>query len=283
MSRLQGKVAIITGAASGMGASHTKAFLREGAHVVFTDVNKEAGEKFSTELNNENAIFVYQDVSMDEDWPPVVQATLRAFGRIDILVNNAGIGGHKHIVDMTADEYLRVIMIDQVSVFLGMKYVSRIMKEQGGGSIVNISSVSGFNGSIGGAGYTSAKFAVRGLTQTAALEFARDGIRVNSIHPGVIKTPPILKLPNIEKFIDTVPMNRPGEVSEVSEAVIFLASDAEPRETAGVTARPFLDLLEGCRAALSKHGDCDPFAEAPSCLMDESGHGSGHVRPTAPQ
>jgi 3alpha(or 20beta)-hydroxysteroid dehydrogenase len=232
MGRLQGKVAIITGAASGMGASHTKAFLREGAHVVFTDVNKEAGEKFSTELNNENAIFVYQDVSMDEDWPPVVQATLRAFGRIDILVNNAGIGGHKHIVDMTADEYLRVIMIDQVSVFLGMKYVSRIMKEQGGGSIVNISSVSGFNGSIGGAGYTSAKFAVRGLTQTAALEFARDGIRVNSIHPGVIKTPPILKLPNIEKFIDTVPMNRPGEVSEVSEAVIFLASDASSYCTA---------------------------------------------------
>lgn len=233
---LQDKIVIITGAAGGMGTSHVQRVLQEGAKVVLTDINKELGETFVTRLSSPSAVFLTHDVASEESWKSVVEQTVERFGRIDVLVNNAGIGGIKHIVDMSVEEYMRVIAIDQLSVFIGMKLVAPIMKKQGGGSIINISSVSGFNGSIGGAGYASAKFAVRGLTQTAALEFGPSNIRVNSIHPGIIATPLLGAAkdiqPLLEEFGKTVPLRRFGESREVSEAVLFLASDASSYLTA---------------------------------------------------
>ncbi|WP_083914022.1 SDR family NAD(P)-dependent oxidoreductase [Ilumatobacter nonamiensis] len=229
MGRLDGKVSIITGGAAGMGASHAQGFLNEGATVVLTDIDQDAGEQLVEELDNSRARFLHHDVASESGWQHVVDETMSSFGRVDVLVNNAGIGGIKHIVDMSVSEYMRVIEVDQLSIFISMQMVAPIMKDQGGGSIINISSVSGFNGSIGGAAYTSAKYAVRGLTQTAALEFGPYGIRVNSVHPGIIETTmfdhPKVR-PLLDEFGETLPMRRFGQAQEVTEAVLFLASDA---------------------------------------------------------
>ena len=190
MKRLEGKVAIITGAAQGMGASHARKFIEEGAKVVLTDLNKEKGDALSAELG-ENALFVSQNVTSAEDWEKVVLEAEKAFGKVDVLVNNAGITMAKSILQMTEEEYRRIVEINQVSVFLGMKTVVPAMQKAGGGSIVNISSM---NGLVAGAiGYTDTKFAVRGMTKAAAIECANYGIRVNSVHPGVIATPMVVQ------------------------------------------------------------------------------------------
>ncbi|KRK47915.1 glucose 1-dehydrogenase [Secundilactobacillus kimchicus] len=225
MGQLDGKVAIITGASQGMGAAHAKLFVAEGAKVVITDINAEKGEAYADELG-ENAIFVKQDVASEQDWQTVVAATLEKWGQIDILVNNAGITYSKSLFDVSLADYQKIVNINQVSVFLGMKTVAAKMKEAGRGSIVNVSSL---NGLVGGAiGYTDTKFAVRGMTKAAALELAHYGIRVNSVHPGVISTPMIHQGDTdaaVAEFAKSIPLGRIAEPEEVSKMVLFLASD----------------------------------------------------------
>ena len=170
MSRLSNKVAIITGAAQGMGAAHARTYsLKQGAKVVLTDLNEEKGNAFAAELG-ENALFVKQNVTSEEDWATVIAKAEEAFGPVNVLVNNAGITMAKNMLDITVEEYRRIVDINQVSVFLGMKTVAPSMQKAGGGSIVNISSM---NGLVAGAiGYTDTKFAVRGMTKAAAIELS---------------------------------------------------------------------------------------------------------------
>jgi 3alpha(or 20beta)-hydroxysteroid dehydrogenase len=231
MKRLEGKVAIITGAAQGMGASHARKFIEEGAKVVLTDLNKEKGDALSAELG-ENALFVSQNVTSAEDWEKVVLEAEKAFGKVDVLVNNAGITMAKSILQMTEEEYRRIVEINQVSVFLGMKTVVPAMQKAGGGSIVNISSM---NGLVAGAiGYTDTKFAVRGMTKAAAIECANYGIRVNSVHPGVIATPMVVQEDTkaaVEAFSKQIPLKRVAEPEEVSNLVLYLASDESSYST----------------------------------------------------
>ena len=225
MARLQDKVVIITGAAQGMGETHARLCIVEGAKVVLTDINSEKGDALAKELGA-NAIFIKHDVTSEENWAHVVKATQDKFGQIDVLVNNAGITTSKSILDTSLDDYRKIIETNQVSVFLGMKAVIPAMKAAKQGSIINISSV---NGLVGGAiGYTDSKFAVRGMTKAVALECAAYGIRVNSIHPGVIATPMIMQGDTknvVEAFAKSVPMKRVAQPEEVSGMVVFLASD----------------------------------------------------------
>ena len=225
MARLQDKVIIITGAAQGMGETHARLCIAEGAKVVLTDINSEKGDALAKELGA-NAIFIKHDVTSEENWAHVVKATQDKFGQIDVLVNNAGITTSKSILDTSLDDYRKIIEINQVSVFLGMKAVIPAMKAAKQGSIINISSI---NGLVGGAiGYTDSKFAVRGMTKAVALECAPYGIRVNSIHPGVIATPMIMQGDTkdvVEAFAKSIPMKRVAQPEEVSGMVLFLASD----------------------------------------------------------
>ncbi len=231
MSRLAGKVAIITGAAQGMGAAHAKLFVAHGAKVVLTDLNEEKGQAFAAELG-ENALFVKQNVTSEEDWAAVIAKAEEAFGPVNVLVNNAGITMAKNMLDVTVEEYRRIVEINQVSVFLGMKAVAPSMMKAGGGSIVNISSM---NGLVAGAiGYTDTKFAVRGMTKAAALNLAPMGIRVNSVHPGVIATPMVVQEDTkaaVEEFSKHIPLKRVAQPEEVSNMVLFLASDESSYST----------------------------------------------------
>jgi len=231
MARLEGKVAIITGSAQGMGAAHAKLFIEEGAKVVLTDLNEEKGQQTAAELGD-NAIFVKQNVTSEEDWKAVVDKAVEAFGKVDVLVNNAGITMAKSILEMSLSDYRKIVEINQVSVFLGIKAVAPAMIEGGKGSIVNISSMNGLVG--GAAGYTDTKFAVRGLTKAAALELSRQGVRVNSVHPGVIATPMVVQEDTkaaVEEFSKHIPIGRVAEPTEVSNLVLFLASDESSYST----------------------------------------------------
>lgn len=244
MGRLTNKVAIITGAAQGMGAAHAKRFVHEGAKVVLTDLNEEKGAALAAELG-EHAIFVKHNVASESDWAVVMQKAEEAFGAVHILVNNAGISVNKSLMATTLEEYRRIVDINQVSVFLGMKAVVPSMEKAGGGSIINVSSI---NGLVGGAiGYTDTKFAVRGMTKAAAMELSWKGIRVNSVHPGVIATPMIQQedaREAIEQFTKFIPLKRVAQPEEVSNLVLFLASDESSYSTGsefvvdgGVTAQ----------------------------------------------
>lgn len=225
MDRLKNKVAIVTGGAAGMGETHVRLFIEEGAKVVLTDVNEEKGQALADELG-ENAYFIQHDVTDEAGWAKVVHETEETFGSINILVNNAGISPILSVETASLAEYMKVVNINQVSVFLGMKYVTPSMKKVDSGSIINISSI---NGLIGGSiGYTDTKFAVRGMTKAAAKELAQYNIRVNSVHPGVINTPMVQEsaaLDQIKAMIAMVPMQRMSEPDEISKLVLFLASD----------------------------------------------------------
>lgn len=231
MKRLEGKVAIITGAAQGMGAAHARLFVENGAKVVITDLNEEKGHVLAKELGD-NARFVTHNVTNEEDWKTVVAKTVEAFGPADILVNNAGITMAKNMLDVTVEEYKRIVDINQVSVFIGMKEVAPSMAKNGGGSIVNISSM---NGLVAGAiGYTDTKFAVRGMTKAAAINLAPMGIRVNSVHPGVIATPMVVQEDTkaaVEEFSKHIPLKRVAQPEEVSNLVLYLASDESSYST----------------------------------------------------
>ena len=231
MARLEEKVAIITGAARGMGAAHARRFVAEGAKVVLTDLNVEEGTALASELG-ENALFVEQNVTSADEWANVVAQAEKAFGPVNVLVNNAGISVSKSLLQMTEEEYRRIVDINQVSVFLGLKTVVPSMQKAGGGSIVNISSI---NGIVGGAvGYTDTKFAVRGMTKAAAMECSHYGIRVNSVHPGVIETPMVTQgdaVEAIKEFAKHIPLKRMAQPEEVTNLVLFLASDESSYST----------------------------------------------------
>lgn len=231
MARLEGKVAIITGGANGMGESHSRLFIQEGAKVAITDIDEAKGQQLAEELG-ENAIFIKHDVASEEDWQHVVKETEATFGPINVLVNNAGVSTVLSAEHSSLEDYLRIVNINQVSVFLGMHYVIPSMKEAGAGSIVNISSINGMNG--GAIGYTDTKFAVRGMSKAAAKELAQYHIRVNSVHPGIINTPMVQHseaFDQIQAMVNFVPLKRMAEPDEISNLVLFLASDESSYST----------------------------------------------------
>ncbi len=226
MGRLQDKVAIITGAASGMGAADARIFIREGAKVVITDLNEEAGEALAAELG-EDALFIRQNVAEEDSWDHVVKETMDKFGRIDVLVNNAGILLMKCMRDTTVEEFNRLMAVNVTGVFLGMKAVSEIMRDQGGGVIVNMSSAAGMVGQVQTVAYSASKFAVRGMTKAAAMDMGPYGIRVISIHPGSIATPMTAQSGvKPDSPLPLAPLGRSGGPEEVAEVVAFAASDA---------------------------------------------------------
>jgi len=230
--RLEDKVALITGAASGMGASMARIFAREGAKVVVADVLEEDGRQVVADITQANgaAIFRRLDVTNEAEWRTTVDATLAEFRRLDILVNDAGLSGSavEDLFDTAAWD--RLMAVNARGVFLGMKFAIPVMKAAGGGSIVNISSISGITGQRGiHVGYNASKGAVRTLTKAAAVQHGPDNIRVNSVHPGLM--PPMRSSgrtadPEVRaQMLRQVPMGRAGRVEEVANAVLFLASD----------------------------------------------------------
>ena len=230
--RLQGKVAIITGGANGMGAEECRIFAREGAKVVIADVMEEEGKQVEAEIaeSGGDAVFMKLDVTSESDWREAVDATLARYGKLDILVNNAGISGTHHPDSMSVEAWDTFMDINAKGVFLGMKAVIPQMQSAGGGSIVNISSISGIVGqNVIHMGYNASKGAVRIVTKSAAVQYARDGIRVNSVHPGAM--PPMrsssaARDPDMRSgMVENVPMRRIGLPEEVGYAVLFLASD----------------------------------------------------------
>jgi len=230
MGRLDGKVAIITGGARGMGASHVRRFVEEGAKVVFTDIRVQEGQALSEKVGK-NAVFIKHDVTKLNEWKNVVQRTEELFGPINILVNNAGVDHpEEDLAEADLDVYYNVIRVNQHSVFFGMKSVVDSMRKAGGGSIVNISSLAGIVGAFQKIAYTASKFAVRGMTKAAALELGPYGIRVNSVHPGFIKTPMTEGLIH-DQLVEMFPLKRAGEPEEVTNLVLYLASDESSYST----------------------------------------------------
>lgn len=238
MGRLEGKVAIITGAARGMGAEHARRFVAEGADVVLTDVLDADGEQVAAELGSA-ALYLHHDVSEEARWAEVVAAAQQRYGKVDVLVNNAGIVAIAPIEQLDLETYQRVVAVNQVGVFLGTRAVLPALERAGGGSIVNISSINGLRGTAGGAAYVSSKFAVRGLTQVTALEGAARGIRANSVHPGLIETPMVVQEDTraaVEAMAAAIPLGRAAQSSEVTGLVLFLASD----ESSYITGSEFV-------------------------------------------
>ncbi|WP_405180234.1 SDR family oxidoreductase [Nocardia sp. NBC_01377] len=227
MGRLTGKVALISGAARGMGAAHAEAMIGHDARVVLGDILDDEGAALAEKLGD-NAAYVHLDVRDKQQWLDAVAETTRRFGAPNVLVNNAGIVNGNLLVDFELAEWQRILDINLTGTFLGMQAVAPGMIEARGGSIVNISSIEGMRGSPGLHGYTATKFAVRGLTKSAALELAQYGIRVNSVHPGFISTPMTEGIP--PDFLQ-IPLARAADPSEVSALVTFLASDESSYST----------------------------------------------------
>jgi 3alpha(or 20beta)-hydroxysteroid dehydrogenase len=229
VSRLTGKIAIITGASQGMGMAHARAFVAHGAKVILGDLNEKAGKALASELGS-SAIFVRQDVARAEDWKAVLREGEERFGTINVLVNNAGIlGTLAATIELSETEFLRVCAVNQTGVFLGMQTVLPGMIKAGGGSIVNISSIAGLVAIYGAPNlaYVASKFAVRGMTKQVAVEYGAKNIRANSVHPGYIKTPMMVAATDESggEALTQIPLRRMAEASEVSNLVVFLASD----------------------------------------------------------
>lgn len=228
MNRVQNKVAIITGGARGMGAATARLFAQEGAIVTIADMLEQEGQALADELGN-GARFAKLDVSSEESWQALVADLLARHGRIDALVNNAGVIGMAEIVDVTAAEFDRVFGVNVKGPILGMKHVGRAMREARRGAIVNIASVDGFRGVNALALYSASKWAIRGVTKTAALEFGPHGVRVNSVHPGGVDT--AMGNPQGQTGAERhwgygrVPLQRIGEPQEIAAASLFLCSD----------------------------------------------------------
>jgi 3alpha(or 20beta)-hydroxysteroid dehydrogenase len=229
MGRLSGKTAIITGASQGMGAAHARAFVREGAKTVLTDLNAAAGRKLAAELGP-TALFIEHDVRSESQWKAVIVQSETAFGRIGILINNAGVIGPVSVkLELTEQAFLEVCAVNQLGVFLGMEAVIPSMIAGGGGSIVNVSSIAGMLGldASTNLAYVASKFAVRGMTKFAARRLGPDRIRVNSVHPGYIKTPMMVAATDETGggIGAQVPLRRLAEPEEVSSMMVFLGSD----------------------------------------------------------
>jgi 3alpha(or 20beta)-hydroxysteroid dehydrogenase len=222
-------VAIITGAARGMGAATARLFAAEGARVVIADVLEAEGAALAGELGAA-ARFHRHDVADEDSWAVLVAETAAHFGGLDILVNNAGVLLMRGLLDTTRPEFERVLAVNLLGTFLGIKAAAPRMIARGGGAIVNISSVDGMKGSNATAAYSASKWGVRGLTKVAAMELAHRGVRVNSIHPGGIRTPMTLRAgaeaeAALKKFYRGVPLGRIGQPEEVARVTLFLASD----------------------------------------------------------
>ena len=233
MGRLEGKTALITGGARGQGAAEAALFAEEGANVVLTDVLDEEGERTADIVGG---TFIHHDVTSEEEWAAAVARTVELHGGVDVLINNAGIYADSSLVGGDVDEYRRVIEVNQVGVYLGMREVAPVMIERGGGSIINISSIGGMRGGGGSFAYTASKWAVRGMTKSAAVRLGPHGIRVNSIHPGLINTPMLADTrmadpANIEQLLGQIPLRRMAEPSEVAGLALFLASDESSYST----------------------------------------------------
>ncbi|RNL64804.1 glucose 1-dehydrogenase [Nocardioides marmoriginsengisoli] len=244
-NRLAGKVAIVTGGAQGQGAAIARHFVAEGAKVVIADVADEFGQALADELGAD-AHFAHHDVSDEDSWTALVESTNERFGPVNVLANNAGILRFADIEKMTKEEYLLLVNVNQLGTFLGMKAVARTMRKNGGGSIINASSVEGLAGMASLTGYVATKWAIRGMTKAAAMELGPKGIRVNSIHPGMIDTP--MTRPHggdaaMEFGASRVPLRRVGYPEDIAPLYVFLASDesgyingAEIAIDGGVTA-----------------------------------------------
>jgi NAD(P)-dependent dehydrogenase (short-subunit alcohol dehydrogenase family) len=243
MGQVEGKVAIVTGGASGIGAACATTLAREGAKVVVTDLDDARGQAVVNNIGGE-AAYLHQDVSLEESWPEVIQSTQRRFGHLDVMVANAGIGIMCKAVEMSLADWRRQTAVNLDGVFLSVKYAVPAMRAAGGGSIIIMSSVAGLRGSAGLAGYCATKGGVRLFAKAVAMECAAagDGIRVNTVHPGVIDTPIWTKLasstgrnlpidPN-EVARAGVPLGRAGQAQDIANGVLFLASDASNHMTA---------------------------------------------------
>ncbi|MFL6060515.1 MAG: glucose 1-dehydrogenase [Marmoricola sp.] len=243
--RLAGKVAIVTGGAQGQGAEIARQFVAEGAKVAIADVADELGQALADDLGDD-AFFRHHDVSDEDSWTALVAEVAERFGPVSVLANNAGILRFGEIETMTKEEYLGLVNVNQLGTFLGMKAVARTMRKNGGGSIINSSSVEGLAGMASLTGYVATKWAIRGMTKAAAMELGPKQIRVNSIHPGMIDTP--MTRPHggdaaMEFGASRVPLRRVGYPSDIAPLYVFLASDesgyingAEIAIDGGVTA-----------------------------------------------
>jgi 3alpha(or 20beta)-hydroxysteroid dehydrogenase len=232
--RLAGKVALISGAARGQGEAEARLFTSEGARVVLGDVLDDEGKHVAGDLG-ELALYHHLDVTSEADWSDIVAAARAGFGRIDVLVNNAGIFEVRRMLDTSLEDYRRVIDINQVGTFLGMKAVAPVMIEQGdGGSIINISSVAGLRGAATTFAYGASKWAVRGMTKGAARELAEHRIRVNSVHPGLVSTAMLEvfdQLGTRDQLRNLVPIGEESGPEEVAKLVLYLASDDSRHST----------------------------------------------------
>jgi 3alpha(or 20beta)-hydroxysteroid dehydrogenase len=230
MGRLDGKVALITGGARGMGKSHVRHFVAEGARVVFGDVLDDRGRAVAAGLGGESCRYVHHDVTSEADWAAAVGVAVEAFGSLDVLVNNAGVLKFARIADMPLADFRRILDVNAVGCWLGIKAVIGPMTAAGGGSIINVSSIEGFTGAAGLSAYSASKFAVRGMTKAAAQELGQLGIRVNSVHPGGVLTRMTVDSAATfggdgDAFIKSMPIPRFAEPVEISRLVAFLASD----------------------------------------------------------
>jgi 3alpha(or 20beta)-hydroxysteroid dehydrogenase len=227
MGQLDGKSIIITGAAQGMGAVHAREIVAEGARVVLTDLQNEAGEALAKELGKD-AVFVSQDITQESDWDRVIAAAQQSFGGVHGLVNNAAIWSTAPILDESVDRLRLILEVNVVGTWWGIRKVAVPMRDSGGGSIVNISSIAGTRGIPEHGSYGASKWAVRGLSKVAAHELGEMGIRVNSVHPGGVKDTGMFQVSEdeIARNFQGQPLGRPADRKEISGVVIFLLSDA---------------------------------------------------------
>jgi NAD(P)-dependent dehydrogenase (short-subunit alcohol dehydrogenase family) len=230
--RLEGKVAMISGGARGMGAVEARLFAKEGAKVVIADILEDEGRKLEAEIATAGgkALFVRLDVTSESAWQDAVATAVRCFGTLDVLVNNAGISGRGKVEDTTAEDWDKVMEVNAKGVFLGTKAAIPAMRQAGGGSIINISSQLGLVGTDHSSPqYQASKGAVRLLTKATAIQYAKEGIRVNSVHPGPIVTPMTEAAradpERYQMMLSRIPMGRYGQPEEVAYGVLYLASD----------------------------------------------------------
>jgi 3(or 17)beta-hydroxysteroid dehydrogenase len=232
MGRVDGKVAIVTGAASGMGKADAELLAREGAKVVLTDLNAEAGEAAAAAIGD-SAIFIRHDVASEDDWKAVVAKTLETFGRLDILVNNAGVIALGSIVDTDLESWRKINAVNSDGVFLGCKHAIPAMAESGGGSIINMSSVAAIHGQSFVAAYSASKGAVRALTKNVAMfcKEQKNGVRCNSVHPDGVKTPMVVKVAMGKDTASEEDIEEVGkygnmcEPEDIANLVLYLSSD----------------------------------------------------------
>lgn len=248
--RAAGKVVLISGAASGMGASHVEFLVREGANVVVSDVQTELGQAFVERINSQSGrqatIFAELDVTNLEQWEAAVQLAVTTFGKLDALVNNAGIPARGSVVEADIEQWHRAIDVNLTGSFYGMRAAVPELRKNDTSSIVNVSSIAGLFGFKHRVAYSASKWAIHGLTKTSAMDFGPDGIRVNSIHPGSVNTP---MTAGLKRGFDQVPLGRAADPEEVSPLIVYLISDEsryvsganiaiDGGETAGNNMRP---------------------------------------------